>query len=147
MRMAVLLLLAFAPLAVRPSLQPPAQATLFFDDFSGPTLDPSRWNVIVTGRTVNNEQQAYIDSPDVFTFLPGDAEGASHGALVIRLCELPRRHLPIVWSSSDCSAPDSGASVSGGHGAGIPNWPPTVLRVGRCDGCGADSRVRLPHIL
>ncbi len=39
---------------------------------------------MVTGRTVNNEQQAYIDSPEVFTFLTGDAEGATNGALVIR---------------------------------------------------------------
>jgi len=84
MRMAVLLLLALAPLAVRPSIQAPTETTLFFDEFSGPTLDRSRWNVVVTGRTVNNEQQAYIDSPDVFTFLSGDAEGASNGALVIR---------------------------------------------------------------
>ena len=84
MRMAVLLLLALAPLAVRPSIQAPTETTLFFDEFSGPTLDRSRWNVVVTGRTVNNEQQAYIDSPDVFTFLSGDAEGATNGALVIR---------------------------------------------------------------
>jgi len=84
MRTRLLLLLVLSPLAVRPAVQPPPQATLFFDDFSGPTLDASRWNVVVTGRTVNNEQQAYIDAPDVFTFLPGDAEGASNGALVIR---------------------------------------------------------------
>ncbi len=57
---------------------------IFFDDFSGPSLDEDRWNVVVTGWTVNNEQQAYIDSPDVFAFLPGDREGATNGALAIR---------------------------------------------------------------
>jgi beta-glucanase (GH16 family) len=42
--------------------------TLFEDDFSGGELDRAKWNVIVTGggwRTVNNEQQAYIDSTEV----------------------------------------------------------------------------------
>src|SRR5215831_12466647 len=41
---------------------------VFDEEFSGPGLDRSKWNVIVTGggwRTVNNEQQAYIDSTDV----------------------------------------------------------------------------------
>ncbi len=50
--------------------------TLFEDDFNGAALDRSKWNVIVTGRTVNNEQQAYIDSTDVL-----DVNG---GVLAIR---------------------------------------------------------------
>ena len=41
--------------------------TLFTDDFSGDSLDRAKWNVIVTGRTVNDEQQAYIDSADVLS--------------------------------------------------------------------------------
>jgi beta-glucanase (GH16 family) len=57
---------------------------MFFDDFSGPSLDRARWNVVVTGQTVNNEQQAYVDAPDVITFVQGDAEGATNGALAIR---------------------------------------------------------------
>jgi beta-glucanase (GH16 family) len=58
-------------------LAPPGRpaATTFFDDFTGPTLDRSKWNVIVTGRTVNNEQQAYVDSTDTLYI--------DHGALVI----------------------------------------------------------------
>jgi len=44
--------------------QPPDR-TVFVDDFYGSELDRSKWNVIVTGRTVNNEQQAYVDSSDV----------------------------------------------------------------------------------
>jgi beta-glucanase (GH16 family) len=42
--------------------------TLFADEFSGTSIDRAKWNVIVTGggwRTVNNEQQAYVDSTDV----------------------------------------------------------------------------------
>jgi beta-glucanase (GH16 family) len=58
---------------------------VFFDDFSGPTLDRSKWNVIVTGFTVNNEQQAYVDSTDTISFVSGaQAEGAQNGALVLR---------------------------------------------------------------
>lgn len=58
--------------------------TLFFDNFSGNSLDRSRWNVIVTGWTVNNEQQAYTDSPSTIRIAHGsEAEGASDGALVL----------------------------------------------------------------
>jgi beta-glucanase (GH16 family) len=57
---------------------------VFFDDFVGPELDRSKWRVEVTGRTVNNEQQAYVDSPETISIARGDeAEGASNGALVI----------------------------------------------------------------
>jgi beta-glucanase (GH16 family) len=52
--------------------------TLFADEFDGSTLDRTKWNVIVTGggwRTVNNEQQAYIDSTDVLA--------VGHGVLTI----------------------------------------------------------------
>jgi beta-glucanase (GH16 family) len=80
----LILSLAFVPLLIQPGQPAAGQKQIFFDDFSGPTLDRSRWNSIVTGRTVNNEQQAYIDSPDVFTFVDGTAEGATNGALAIR---------------------------------------------------------------
>jgi len=67
----------------------PRQIQLFEDDFSGGKLDRSKWNVIVTGRTVNNEQQAYVDSTDTLTLSDGaDTSGARNGALVIR----PRHH-------------------------------------------------------
>lgn len=42
--------------------------TLFAEEFNGSALDRTKWNVIVTGagwRTVNDEQQAYVDSGDV----------------------------------------------------------------------------------
>jgi beta-glucanase (GH16 family) len=38
---------------------------IFFDDFSSPELDPSRWNIRITGPIANNEQQAYVDSSEV----------------------------------------------------------------------------------
>ena len=47
-----------------------SEETLFADEFTGTSLDRTKWNVIVTGsgwRTVNNEQQAYIDSTDVLS--------------------------------------------------------------------------------
>ena len=66
----------------RPAAEP---ETVFFDDFTGPTLDHSKWRVEITGRTVNNEQQAYIDSPDTISIVRGEeAEGASNGALVLQ---------------------------------------------------------------
>jgi beta-glucanase (GH16 family) len=59
--------------------------TVFFDDFSGEALDRSKWTVRVTGMTVNNEQQAYVDSPDTLYVVHGDeAAGAANGALVIQ---------------------------------------------------------------
>lgn len=61
-------LVAFTLLTVmlRPAKQAP-ERTVFFDDFSGLELDRASWNVVVTGRTVNDEQQAYVDSPDVLS--------------------------------------------------------------------------------
>jgi beta-glucanase (GH16 family) len=59
--------------------------TVFFEDFNGPSLDRSKWNVEVTGNTVNDEQQAYVDSSSVLYFVHGkQAQGAKNGALVIR---------------------------------------------------------------
>ena len=67
-----------------------APAALFFDDFSTGQLDRSKWNVIVTGRTVNNEQQAYVDSADTISVGSGpETAGAENGALVIRARRRP----------------------------------------------------------
>jgi beta-glucanase (GH16 family) len=57
---------------------------VFFDDFSGTEVDRSKWNVIVTGRVVNNEQQAYVDSTETLALVNGAAgQGAENGALQI----------------------------------------------------------------
>jgi len=61
------------------------QRLAFFDDFSGPTLDRSHWSVRITGQTVNEEQQAYVDDTATVRIVTGaDAQGASNGALQIR---------------------------------------------------------------
>jgi beta-glucanase (GH16 family) len=68
-------------------LAPPADqaGALFADEFAGPALDRSKWNVIVTGRTVNNEQQAYVDSAETIAIVTGEAaDGADNGALLIQ---------------------------------------------------------------
>jgi beta-glucanase (GH16 family) len=58
---------------------------IFFDDFSGTGLDRTKWNVIVTGFHVNNEQQAYVDSANTIYIAHGkEAEGAANGALVLQ---------------------------------------------------------------
>src|SRR4051812_22319599 len=59
-----------ASLALVPRLDT-RERTLFADEFSGTALDRAKWNVIVTGRTVNDEQQAYVDSPDVLSVSAG----------------------------------------------------------------------------
>jgi beta-glucanase (GH16 family) len=59
--------------------------TVFFEDFNGKTLNRSKWNIEVTGNTVNDEQQAYVDSSSVLYMVHGkNAEGAKNGALVIK---------------------------------------------------------------
>lgn len=63
-------------------LPAPREKVVFFDDFSAATLDRTKWNVIVTGRTANNEQQAYVDSAETIALEPR-APGATHGALAI----------------------------------------------------------------
>ncbi|HSM63795.1 MAG TPA: hypothetical protein VK833_07655, partial [Gillisia sp.] len=45
-----------------------ATDTLFFDYFSGSSLDREKWSVIGTDFWVNNEQQIYVDSTEtIFT--------------------------------------------------------------------------------
>lgn len=57
--------------------------TVFFEDFSSPTLNRDKWNVEVTGRTVNDEQQAYIDSAATL-YMVKNLKGAKNGALIIQ---------------------------------------------------------------
>lgn len=77
-------------LLVAPAARPLAgrrapQTVVFFDDFSGKTLDRSKWNVLVSSSVINNEQQTYVDSSATVYIAHGaEAEGARNGALVIR---------------------------------------------------------------
>src|SRR5436190_9045817 len=75
-------------LALGLALSRSAQEIVFFDDFSGSEIDRSKWGVIVTGRTVNNEQQAYVDSPKTI-YTVRDAAGASNGALALHARSQP----------------------------------------------------------
>jgi beta-glucanase (GH16 family) len=59
--------------------------TIFFDDFDSSSLDRTKWNVVVTGFHVNNEQQAYVDSAaTIYTVKGEEALGAKSGALVLQ---------------------------------------------------------------
>jgi beta-glucanase (GH16 family) len=61
------------------------RAVLFAEDFAGSQLSRAHWNVIVTGRVVNNEQQAYVDSADTIAIVQGaETAGAENGALALR---------------------------------------------------------------
>jgi len=63
---------------------------LFFDDFSSSTLDRSKWNVEITGPVYNNEQQAYVDSPEtIYIEESEDTSADANGVLVIH-----PRHCP-----------------------------------------------------
>ncbi len=63
--------------------------TLFFDDFSGSSLDREKWNVIGTDFWVNNEQQIYVDSTaTIFTVEGPNAKGAEN-ALVLKALYSP----------------------------------------------------------
>lgn len=83
---AAALLYAATGAAADDAAQPAAtdtRAIVFADEFNGLALDRSKWNVVGMDFWVNNEQQAYIDSPDTIHFA-GDVEGADGGALVLR---------------------------------------------------------------
>ncbi|WP_128893291.1 family 16 glycosylhydrolase [Erythrobacter sp. HKB08] len=56
---------------------------LFSDEFNSGSLDRSKWNVIGMDFWVNNEQQAYLDSPDTIQFA-SSAQGADGGVLILR---------------------------------------------------------------
>lgn len=60
-----------------------ARTLLFADEFDAGMLDREKWNVVGMEFWVNEEQQAYLDSPDTITFA-NDIEGADGGALVLR---------------------------------------------------------------
>jgi beta-glucanase (GH16 family) len=63
----------------------PAGNIVFFDDFSGPSLDRSKWTPRVSGPIYNDEQQAYIDDTATVSIVSGAAaHGATNGALKIR---------------------------------------------------------------
>jgi beta-glucanase (GH16 family) len=73
-----------APVAVGAAAPRADGPIIFSDDFAGPTLDRSKWNVEVTGWTKNDEQQAYVDSPETVRIARGpEAEGATNGGALV----------------------------------------------------------------
>ncbi|MCA9919602.1 MAG: glycoside hydrolase family 16 protein [Anaerolineales bacterium] len=61
-----------------------AAPLIFSDDFSSRQLDRAKWNVRITGRVVNNEQQAYVDSDEtVYVATTQDADGKENHVLVL----------------------------------------------------------------
>ena len=77
------------PVAPRPAPTPtskltpgPALKLAFADEFDAATLDRTKWNVVGSAMWVNDEQQAYVDSPD--TIAIGPSPGAAGGALLLR---------------------------------------------------------------
>ncbi len=66
---------------VKPST---SAATIFFDDFSGSSLDRNKWNVLVTGQVFNSEQQAYVDTAATAYILKDNLEGGRNGVLVLQ---------------------------------------------------------------
>lgn len=82
--LSVLLLASAAAIA-----QQTKKDTLFFEDFNANALNRSKWNAEVTGHTVNDEQQAYIDSSATIYTINGKAEGATNGALVLKAVYKP----------------------------------------------------------
>ncbi|MBU1757567.1 MAG: glycoside hydrolase family 16 protein [Alphaproteobacteria bacterium] len=70
------------PVASMPSA---GERLVFADEFDAPTLDRSKWNVIGPDFWVNEEEQAYIDSPETIRFAPaGSAAGAEDGVLILQ---------------------------------------------------------------
>lgn len=68
---------------------------LFADEFNDGELDRQAWNVMGPSFWVNNELQAYIDSPETVRFLPaGSVEGADGGVLELRALSRPGFETP-----------------------------------------------------
>jgi len=60
-------------------------SVVFFDDFSGKSIDRTKWNVMTSHEVTNNEQQTYIDSSSTVYIAHGaEADGAKNGALVLK---------------------------------------------------------------
>ena len=66
------------------------RVVIFADEFNGNSLNRNAWNVRGPDLWVNNELQAYIDSPETVRILPeGSVEGADGGVLELRALAHP----------------------------------------------------------
>ncbi|SFE23266.1 hypothetical protein SAMN04487819_109261 [Actinopolyspora alba] len=97
-RFAIVVATALPPLSAAPVAVAEQEGS--FDDFSGSTIDRSKWTVEATGEnfgTVNSEQQDWVDSPET-RYIGQDAADSRNGALAIH----PRY-------GPGCQAPDGNA--------------------------------------
>lgn len=85
-----ILISALCHLSASAQTKPVKADTLLFDDFNRNSLNRDVWNVEITGNTVNNEQQAYVDSASTLYLINGKAEGAKNGALVLKALYQPK---------------------------------------------------------
>lgn len=85
-RSAIPFLAALLTLATAADAQPlPAEQLVFADEFDEGALDRTKWNVVGPEFWVNEEEQAYVDSPETIRFLPaGTIDGADSGVLVLQ---------------------------------------------------------------
>lgn len=71
------------------------RTVIFADEFNSGELDREAWNVMGPSFWVNNELQAYIDSPETIRLLPAGAiEGADGGVLELRALSRPGFETP-----------------------------------------------------
>lgn len=70
----------------------PETVTTFWDDFAAPQLDSAFWNVEITGSVHNNEQQAYVDSPQTIYVLQDEPD--AHGVLALHARYQPGYRTP-----------------------------------------------------
>ena len=75
-------LLATFASAGRTPPQAETAAVVFFDDFAAPALDRTKWNVTVSGPVYNDEQQAYVDSPEAVKVWRVNTPAAAKKSLV-----------------------------------------------------------------
>jgi hypothetical protein len=125
---------------------------VFADEFNGPALDRSKWNVIVSGPIYNDEQQAYVDSPETLYVARGEqAAGADGGALAIHARYRPGFTAGVTPDVNGNSAPDLKVGpATGNTKAQAPRKFDFVS--GRIDGRGkaeftyglASARMKLP---
>ena len=75
---------------------PKTDEIIFFDDFNSKDLDRTKWNVEITGKIHNDEQQAYVDSSTTIYLQNND--DSANGVLVIQ----PRFRKGFVTPQGDC---------------------------------------------
>ncbi len=89
-RTALAILAASTIAAAAPAMAqyPKERELVWADEFGAAELDRSKWIVVGTDFWVNNEQQAYIDRPEVLSIVE-DAKGADGGALMLQPVFMP----------------------------------------------------------